>query len=101
MLPDIGLGEMLVIAIAALVVVGPKDLPRLARQVGGVMSKARGMAREFRDAFDDMGREAEIDELRKEVAALRDANPLTEIEREMRGAEADARQALHEPKSRP
>lgn len=56
---DIGWMELLIIGIVALVVVGPKDLPKLFRNVGQVMGKARGMAREFQrsmeQAADDSG----------------------------------------------
>ena len=82
--PGIGGFEILVIGIVALLVVGPKDLPLLMRKIGKVMAKARGMANEFRSSFDEMARQSELDELRKEVEALRSGQmvPL--------GAEADA-----------
>lgn len=71
MLPEIGATELLVIAAVALIVVGPKDLPILLRKVGQWVAKARGMANEFRASFDEMARQSELDELRKEVQALR------------------------------
>jgi sec-independent protein translocase protein TatB len=71
MLPDIGASEILVIAIVALIVVGPKDLPVLLRRLGQFMAKLRGMASEFRASFDEMARTSELDELRKEVEAMR------------------------------
>jgi sec-independent protein translocase protein TatB len=71
MLPDIGAGELLLIAIVALVVVGPKDLPMLLRRLGQFTARLRGMAAEFRASFDEMGRQTELDDLRKEVEALR------------------------------
>jgi sec-independent protein translocase protein TatB len=55
----------------ALVVVGPKDLPVLLRRFGQFMAKLRGMAAEFRASFDEMARQSELDDLRKEVDALR------------------------------
>lgn len=63
--------HLLIIAIVALVVVGPKDLPRLMRIGGQWVAKARGMANEFRSSFDDMARQGELDELRKEIESLR------------------------------
>lgn len=63
--------EFLIVAIVALVVVGPKDLPVLLRRLGQFMAKLRGMAAEFRASFDEMARQSELDELRKEVEALR------------------------------
>lgn len=71
MLPEIGASELLVIAIVALIVVGPKDLPVLLRRFGQFMAKMRGMAAEFRASFDEMARQSELDELRKEVEAMR------------------------------
>ena len=71
MLPDFGISEMFVVAVVALIVVGPKDLPVLMRQIGQVLGRVRGMASEFRASFDEMARQSELDELRKEVEALR------------------------------
>ncbi|WGM31027.1 Sec-independent protein translocase protein TatB [Brevundimonas sp. NIBR11] len=70
--PGIGGLEYLVIGIVALVVVGPERLPGMLRQLGKMVAKARGMANEFRASFEDMARQSELDELRKEVQALRD-----------------------------
>ncbi|MBX9614506.1 MAG: Sec-independent protein translocase protein TatB [Caulobacteraceae bacterium] len=69
--PGIGGLEILVIGLLALIVVGPKDLPLLLRKVGQAVGKARAMANEFRSSFDEMARQSELDELRKEVEALR------------------------------
>src|SRR4051812_25196655 len=71
MLPDIGGTELLVIAAVALIVVGPKDLPVLLRKLGQFVGKMRGMANEFRASFDELARQSELDELRKEVEAMR------------------------------
>lgn len=71
MLPEIGATELLVIAVVALIVVGPKDLPVMLRKLGQFMAKLRGMAAEFRASFDEMARQSELDELRKEVEAMR------------------------------
>ena len=69
--PDVGVSEMLVIAAVALIVVGPKDLPLLMRRVGQFIARLRGMASEFRASFEDMARQSELEELRKEVEAMR------------------------------
>ncbi len=63
--------EFLIAAIVALIVVGPKDLPVLLRKLGQFMAKVRSMAAEFRASFDEMARQSELDELRKEVEAMR------------------------------
>jgi sec-independent protein translocase protein TatB len=81
MLPDIGGTELLVIAAVALIVVGPKDLPVLLRKLGQFVARMRGMASEFRASFDEMARQSELDELRREVQAMRSgqfANPVQE-----------------------
>ena len=62
---DIGYSELLVIALVALVVIGPKDLPNVMRTVGKWVGKARGMARHFRSGIDTMMREAELEEMEK------------------------------------
>jgi sec-independent protein translocase protein TatB len=71
MFPEGRAVELLIAAVVALIVVGPKDLPILLRRLGQFMAKLRGMAAEFRASFDEMARQSELDELRKEVEALR------------------------------
>lgn len=71
MFPDIGGMEMIIVAIVALVVVKPKDLPVMMRKFGEIMAKARNMANDFRTSFEDMARQSELDDLRKEVEAMR------------------------------
>jgi len=71
MLPDIGATELMVIAAVALVVVGPKDLPLMLKKLGQLMGKMRRMATEFRSSFDDMARQSELEDLRREVEAMR------------------------------
>jgi sec-independent protein translocase protein TatB len=66
---DIDAGELLVCAIVALVVIGPKDLPRAMRVVGQWVGRARGVARHFRSGIDTMIREAELEEMEKRWAA--------------------------------
>lgn len=69
--PGIGGLEYLVIAAVALIVVGPERLPGMLRQLGKWVAKMRGMANDFRASFDEMARQSELDDLRKEVEALR------------------------------
>lgn len=83
--PGIGGFEILVIGLVALLVVGPKDLPMLMRKVGQFVAKARGMANDFRASFDEMARQTELDDLRKEVEALRSSSGAYAL-----GADADA-----------
>jgi sec-independent protein translocase protein TatB len=58
-------GELLIIAIVALVVIGPKDLPRVMRAIGNFVAKARGMAGHFRAGVDNMIRESELQDMEK------------------------------------
>jgi len=82
-MPDLSWSHILLVLIVALVVVGPKDLPKLMRTIGQWMGKARQMADQFRKSFDDMTRQAELDELRSELEALRSRRPFAETEREL------------------
>lgn len=66
---DIASGEMLLVALVALVVIGPKDLPRVLRYVGNWVGKARRVAAQFRSGLDEMVRQSELEELEKKWAA--------------------------------
>lgn len=70
---DVAPTELLLVIVVALVVIGPKDLPKAMRFVGKWMGKARGMARHFRSGLDTMMREAELEELEKQWRAQNDA----------------------------
>lgn len=71
---DIGAVELLIIGIVALIVVGPKDLPKLFNRVGRFVGKARGMAREFSSAMNDAARESGVDDITKTLKTA--ANPV-------------------------
>ena len=64
---DIGWSEMAIVLLVALIVIGPKDLPRVARTMGQWVGKGRAMAREFQRALEDMAREAELDKVKTEI----------------------------------
>lgn len=66
---DIAPTELLLVALVALIVIGPKDLPRVMRVVGQWVGRARGVARQFRSGFDEMVRQSELDEMEKKWAA--------------------------------
>ncbi len=72
---DIGWAEMGVVAVIALLVIGPKELPRTMRQVAHWFGKAKGLAREFQSGLDDIVREADLDDARKALNATRDFSP--------------------------
>ena len=79
MLPTIGFPELIVLAILALVVVGPKDLPKLMRTLGRFIAKMRGLAQEFKDAFNEMSAASEMTELRKEIQELKEMGKLSNL----------------------
>ncbi|MEA2757096.1 MAG: sec-independent protein translocase protein TatB [Aliidongia sp.] len=64
---DFAWSELMVIGAVALVVIGPKDLPKALKTVGIMVRRARGMAREFQNSIDDMVREADLDDVRKSL----------------------------------
>ena len=67
---DIGWGEMFLIGLVALIVVGPKDLPALFRTVGNFMGRARGMAREFQRSMEQAANEAGVSEMSESLRAI-------------------------------
>lgn len=69
--PGVGFWEIVLIATIAFLVVGPRDLPLMMRKAGRMLAKVRAMASDFRASFDEMARQAELEELRREVDALR------------------------------
>jgi sec-independent protein translocase protein TatB len=78
---DIGWSEMAIIMLVALVVIGPRDLPRLARTLGQWVAKGRAMAREFQRSLEDMAREAELDDVRREIEKVGRTNIKKSIEK--------------------
>ena len=95
--PGIGGLEYLLIAAVALIVVGPERLPGLLRQLGKMIGKARRMADEFRNSFDEMARQSELDDLRKEVEALRTNQTMVRLGDEADAAFKDISTELHKP----
>jgi sec-independent protein translocase protein TatB len=95
---DIGWSEMMVVGAVALVVIGPKDLPGALRQAGKWMGTVRRMASDFQGQVNAAMREAEFDELRREVQNLKSGvtDPVQKHESEMR-ALVEAPPALPPP----
>tara|TARA_R110000787_G_scaffold89753_2_gene189869 strand:- start:2748 stop:3098 length:351 start_codon:yes stop_codon:yes gene_type:complete len=94
MLPGVGFSELLLLALAALIIVGPKDLPFMMRKVGQLVGKARGMAREFQAAFEDIARQSELEDLRKEIEDLKRNNMMTEAQDDLANMESDINAAV-------
>ncbi len=83
MMPGVGFEEMILLVVVAIIVVGPKDLPLMMRKFGRFTGKMRAMAFEFKQGIDELGRQAELEELRKEVANLKAHTGLDDIKREL------------------
>ncbi len=64
---SLGWSEMAIVLLVALLVLGPKELPKLARDLGRWVGKARSLSREFQRALEDMARETELDEMKKQL----------------------------------
>jgi sec-independent protein translocase protein TatB len=98
---DIGWSEMAVVALLALIVIGPRDLPRVMRTVGQWVRKARRVASDFQSSLDDMVRESELDEARKTIESSKNldvgrefektVDPTGSVTEEARNLESDAR----------
>ena len=69
---DLGFQEFILIAFVLLIVVGPKDLPKVLRSITGLVRKIKSMASDFHSGIDDLANEAEISDLRKEVSNIND-----------------------------
>ncbi|HTN97198.1 MAG TPA: Sec-independent protein translocase protein TatB [Nordella sp.] len=87
---DFGIGytELMVVALVAIIVIGPKDLPKVLRAFGRTMQKVRGMAREFQGHLDEAMREAGVDEIKKEINNLKTMNPVEDIKKEINSISA-------------
>ncbi len=72
---DLGWAELMVIGLVALIVVGPKELPRVLRSVMDIMSHLRGLAREFQSGVAEMAREADLEDAQKQLSSLNTMTP--------------------------
>ncbi|MEJ0024294.1 MAG: Sec-independent protein translocase protein TatB [Alphaproteobacteria bacterium] len=97
MLPGLGFQEILLLGVIALLVVGPKDLPVMLRELGKITRKLQAMAAEFRQGFDELARQAELDELRKEVDAMRAATRLPDLETTLTGPDPAVTSTVEPP----
>ena len=72
----VGYSEMFVLALIAVIVIGPKDLPKVLRAFGRMMTKVRGLSREFQGHVDAAMKDAGLEDVKKDLAALKSGNPL-------------------------
>jgi sec-independent protein translocase protein TatB len=89
---DIGWTELIVVACVAILVVGPKELPRMLRGIGKTMGNLRRMAGDFQRQFDDALKEAELDEVKK--AAQSSFKPLDDAQKSMQAYEKKVKDSL-------
>jgi len=80
---DIGWPELLIVALVTIIVVGPKELPRVLRTVTQLVRKIRAMASEFQSGIDDLAREAELDDLKKDLEKAASTDIAGELENEI------------------
>ena len=76
---DIGWQELLVIGVVALVVIGPKDMPTAIRAVSRWAAKARALAREFQQGIDEVVRDAELQDVQKQIEEVRTLDIQSEV----------------------
>jgi sec-independent protein translocase protein TatB len=93
---DIAWSELLIVAIVAILVVGPKELPSLLRSLGQMLGKLRRSADEFRRQFDEAVREAGAEDLQREIRALQQHNPLTQVRDAINEAARDIDQSTRD-----
>src|SRR5438094_684229 len=86
---DISWSELLVIAVVAIVVIGPKDLPRVLRSLGRWTGQVKRMARDFQNQFNEALREAELDTIKKDVEDLGKIDPVGDVRNEMAKTNAE------------
>jgi sec-independent protein translocase protein TatB len=86
---DVAWSELLLVAVVAILVVGPKELPGMLRSLGRMLGKLRRTADEFRKHFDDAVREAGGDEFQREMKSLKQNNPLNQIRSSIEEAAKD------------
>jgi sec-independent protein translocase protein TatB len=96
---DIGWTEILIIAVVAIIVVGPKDLPSMLRTLGRYAGQLRRTAGEFRSQFDDAIRDSELEELRSTLQETSDLNPINQIRDSITDSMAPLKESADDIKS--
>ena len=87
----VGYSEMFVLALIAVIVIGPKDLPKVLRAFGQMMTKMRGMAREFQGHVDSAMKDAGLEDVKKDLQGLKNLNPMTQIKNEIASPSASSK----------
>jgi sec-independent protein translocase protein TatB len=107
-MPDIGWTELLLIAVVAIVVIGPKDLPRVMRMVGQWTAKMKRMARDFQGQFNEALREAELDSVKRDIEKVTKdidkatkVDPMASVRKEVTKTTDEIRKGLDKPATPP
>jgi sec-independent protein translocase protein TatB len=99
---DIDSGKLLILGVIALIVIKPKDLPGVLRQVGQTIGQLRRMAAEFQGQFREAMHEAELEQLKKDVQKATDIDgldPFDDVKKDMAKTEAEIRASLDTPQA--
>ena len=72
---ELGFSELFLVGIVALIIVGPKDLPRMFRVIGKYVGRAKAMARDFQRSFEDAAKDSGYDDIKKNLNTLQDFSP--------------------------
>jgi len=72
---ELGMSELLLVGIVALIIVGPKDLPKMFRVVGKYVGRAKEMARDFQKSFEDAAKESGFDDIKRNFDSVKDFSP--------------------------
>jgi sec-independent protein translocase protein TatB len=94
---DISWSHLMVVLVVAIVVIGPKDLPRVLRAVGRWSGQVKRMARDFQNQFNEALREAELDSLKKDVEDIAKIDPMADVHNEMAKTNAEIMTELNKP----
>ena len=94
---DISWSHLMVVLVVAIVVIGPKDLPRVLRAVGRWSGQVKRMARDFQNQFNEALREAELDSLKKDVEDIAKIDPMADVHAEMAKTNAEIMTELNKP----
>jgi sec-independent protein translocase protein TatB len=94
---DIGWSELVVIAVVAIVVIGPKDLPRALRTFGQWTGRMKKMARDFQSQFNEAIREAELEDVKKSVTDIARIDPMADLRKDLSKVDASIRTELNKP----
>jgi len=90
---DIGWSELLIVAVVAIIVVGPKDLPAMLRSIGKIVGQLRRLAGEFTQQFEEAIRDSELSDVQNSIRDITSMDPMRDLENSIDKSIADERNA--------